>query len=378
MRPSDCRAVPTATRFLRPRGDAPYDRDSGGRVVRVPPPTRRCAVFAEKVLACVVGSSAHAEMRPSLACTRTVSEWFLRPRGDAPVQGGGRGGLGQVPPPTRRCAGADAFQTRPDDGSSAHAEMRPCLDSGRRIRTWFLRPRGDAPPPPSLTAEKRTVPPPTRRCAAREHAAEVAQSGSSAHAEMRRDCAARVSVAGRFLRPRGDAPRACAGRHGRGTVPPPTRRCARPRDFGGISTLGSSAHAEMRPWRSRPRPRAAGFLRPRGDAPPAASMRCIESRVPPPTRRCAGASLMRIRWTVGSSAHAEMRRRSCCGTSGASGFLRPRGDAPRPPPRPRYATPVPPPTRRCAARHPRARAARVGSSAHAEMRRLENRRKKGR
>ncbi len=279
---------------------------------------------------------------------------FLRPRGDAPKPGARASLRASVPPPTRRCAVHILGDLVHRDGSSAHAEMRPRGPCVRWPSPGFLRPRGDAPTPRARARARARVPPPTRRCAldGSDHAVHV--GGSSAHAEMRRGLGHRDMLDEGFLRPRGDAPPRRRPRRLQLRVPPPTRRCAEAPPEKAKDGLGSSAHAEMRPIGHQCGDCRCRFLRPRGDAP-----------LPPPDAH------VRL---IGSSAHAEMRRRFREVGAARTRFLRPRGDAP---PSDWSGTPpakVPPPTRRCAAEgEPHAGTLR-GSSAHAEMRPSRRRR----
>ncbi len=319
-------------RFLRPRGDAPSSTSTSAPTTSVPPPTRRCT--RNQLIRRLIGggSSAHAEMHPALRVSGSVSEWFLRPRGDAPALGELTAIFSSVPPPTRRCTRVPARRGRRGGGSSAHAEMHPRERRSRVLLHRFLRPRGDAPSlrARSLTAER--VPPPTRRCTARDRCHSRRSSGSSAHAEMHLCSRAFSSRSVWFLRPRGDAPTRFLASNLKIWVPPPTRRCTfhRPSDLGRLR--GSSAHAEMHRGPTDRCTFAEGFLRPRGDAPGTNSIAADAWSVPPPTRRCTRTRRDDPRLRNGSSAHAEMhppvsRRRLL-----PDGFLRPRGDAPVTPP----------------------------------------------
>ncbi len=261
-------------RFLRPRGDAPLVIGFARALRAVPPPTRRCADWGAKAAGHYAGSSAHAEMRRRRHDLLARHRRFLRPRGDAPVRRpGGRVPRG-VPPPTRRCAPRRGRAAKQDPGSSAHAEMRLRRVAGLGVGQGFLRPRGDAPAAPRKATMVPKVPPPTRRCAPHSGAGEGAELGSSAHAEMRRSAMAPGACARRFLRPRGDAPRDEYGDKQTTEVPPPTRRCAPPPPRAPPPGAGSSAHAEMRLGTRLMLFTGAGFLRPRGDAPPRERRRC--------------------------------------------------------------------------------------------------------
>ena len=216
-----------------------------------------------------------------------------------------------------------------------------------------------------------TVPPLTRRCARPGCDGGARCGGSSAHAEMRLARTRRPSTACGFLRSRGDAP---LGRHrlrGRCPVPPLTRRCAPSSSSSSPTISGSSAHAEMRRCRRLGGSPTRGFLRSRGDAPAQEAPRWDLPPVPPLTRRCARESAPREGGGPGSSAHAEMRRRRRRPPDAVPRFLRSRGDAPgssRPGPQ---RPQVPPLTRRCALTPEWELALEDGSSAHAEMRRAE-------
>ncbi len=192
----------------------------------------------------------------------------------------------RVPPPTRRCTRVSGDRPRVAPGSSAHAEMHPRRSPTVTPTRWFLRPRGDAPDAGLEPVDAIEVPPPTRRCTRAEQDACSVSQGSSAHAEMHPTRGEVARGGGRFLRPRGDAPRARRRAPSRGPVPPPTRRCTV-----GLRRLrrrgrGSSAHAEMHPACRRTRRRSRWFLRPRGDAPWWVTGGSALTWVPPPTRRC--------------------------------------------------------------------------------------------
>ncbi len=272
-----------------------------------------------------------------------------------------------VPPPTRRCT-LDVFMAIfAAGGSSAHAEMHPARRSRGALGAWFLRPRGDAPPLITATPKSSWVPPPTRRCTL-DVAGHVGRpDGSSAHAEMHPHAAPdRAALVG-FLRPRGDAPYTLGTPHARDSVPPPTRRCTSAGSEGPRRPDGSSAHAEMHRSATGARARCSWFLRPRGDAPQNASRPTSRVTVPPPTRRCTSRMRSDRAARRGSSAHAEMHPGTASTSSTRTGFLRPRGDAPGPLDPRQGKTQVPPPTRRCTPPGFAQIFGRAGSSAHAEM-----------
>ncbi len=353
--------------FLRPRGDAPLPWSFFLSLLEVPPPTRRCTAIGDNDVGGVDGSSAHAEMHPSAGARARVARGFLRPRGDAPVAAAEWVRATRVPPPTRRCTGAASSRRRSAWGSSAHAEMHPSrkgsLDGSQR----FLRPRGDAPMPGTTKIDACGVPPPTRRCTRARRLDALRSAGSSAHAEMHRARARDATRGSGFLRPRGDAPLVTTRRRRARSVPPPTRRCTRAEQDACSVSQGSSAHAEMHPSLDALEERGQRFLRPRGDAPRRSASRPRVARVPPPTRRCTREWESGRRRTLGSSAHAEMHRASRRAISSASGFLRPRGDAPRQRLGLCTVKQVPPPTRRCTLKRQLVEPRGVGSSAHAEM-----------
>ena len=233
-----------------PRGDAPAAYQRAGVCGGAPPPTRRCAAYQGRRTIAAEGSSAHAEMRLDLQTRGKMRRRLLRPRGDAPAFPEFSPISDEAPPPTRRCALLRGDYRSRRGGSSAHAEMRPFRALGRGGGQWLLRPRGDAPRKRSIFDAIERAPPPTRRCALLVRAACDCARGSSAHAEMRprRSGARRLPL--RLLRPRGDAPMRTF-EDSKAVAPPPTRRCARCLDERKAQTIGSSAHAEMRrPQRS--------------------------------------------------------------------------------------------------------------------------------
>ncbi len=246
--------------------------------------------------------------------------------------------------------------------------MRLCASVSAAVVARFLRPRGDAPDGEAAERRAARVPPPTRRCAPPATSERGRDRGSSAHAEMRLAIRGPRGAAAGFLRPRGDAPSSYSLRLARAAVPPPTRRCAPSGLDSEWHAAGSSAHAEMRPCECSSPRASCRFLRPRGDAPPARLRPPCPPRVPPPTRRCALARQGTVLAERGSSAHAEMRPSRSDSVCCALRFLRPRGDAPLTHPHGADLLEVPPPTRRCA-RVDGSRGMDVyGSSAHAEMR----------
>ena len=222
----------------------------------------------------------------------------------------------------------------------------PC----RRV-PWLaglLRPRGDAPRQVCSLCGGTGAPPPTRRCAACSRPSQPEPLGSSAHAEMRPWISNRKPIGRWLLRPRGDAPRGRRFQRMARRAPPPTRRCARSDNRRHLVHRGSSAHAEMRPQMSSRTIRGFRLLRPRGDAPATASSCARPEWAPPPTRRCAPSSGARPARPPGSSAHAEMR--------------------PPTESEPDKDVEAPPPTRRCAAGGRPGQCPLCGSSAQAEMR----------
>ncbi len=307
MRPPSRQSSQHVRRFLRSRGDAPRVYRYALYVLPVPPLTRRCAL--PRCLRCGAGrgSSAHAEMRPSTIRGTTAHGGFLRSRGDAPHVQNFVVAHAPVPPLTRRCALRGHRRELRAHGSSAHAEMRPSVRVHESDFLGFLRSRGDAPSTRPCGVRGRAVPPLTRRCAAGVRLRERRVVGSSAHAEMRPSSWRRTAPRSGFLRSRGDAPTRPIGPEHAYGVPPLTRRCAQPGGLSHGSHPGSSAHAEMRRARRSWLRLRCRFLRSRGDAPINVYRPVEQCMVPPLTRRCAlGVKLMRVE-VRGSSAHAEMR-----------------------------------------------------------------------
>ena len=150
-----------------------------------PPPTRRCARGLPARRGRAGGSSAHAEMRRGTSPVGAGTSGLLRPRGDAPMNRDLRIVCQRAPSPTRRCAPAAGDADDAGRGSSAHAEMRPGGVRAERRARRLLRPRGDAPRSGSRSVSSRRAPPPTRRCAVLGVNRQEHGCGSSAHAEMR-------------------------------------------------------------------------------------------------------------------------------------------------------------------------------------------------
>ncbi len=212
-----------------------------------------------------------------------------------------------------------------------------------------------------------TVPPPTRRCTAAADRAAPGVAGSSAHAEMHPRPLPRPHRRAGFLRPRGDAPDHSLGVEVCSPVPPPTRRCTLREQRRARERNGSSAHAEMHPRVRAMGLTRSGFLRPRGDAPRTLFAMLMEQPVPPPTRRCTLRAWRPAARGCGSSAHAEMHPRRHADRVRLARFLRPRGDAPYIADLLSPVVSVPPPTRRCTQCGVDGTRTRAGSSAHAEM-----------
>ena len=202
------------------------------------------------------------------------------------------------------------FEIKSGAGSSARAEMRLHAYAPVRVRRWFLRSRGDAPVKAQRSKHKPRVPPLARRCAAVTRRPLVEYFGSSARAEMRLTSSEAHQRGRRFLRSRGDAPAASFPRASRRAVPPLARRCAAQGAACAAYASGSSARAEMRPGVDALGRGVAGFLRSRGDAPrPHDANRDIQL-VPPLARRCASRLIEFYIHERGSSARAEMRPRT--------------------------------------------------------------------
>ncbi len=206
--------------------------------------------------------------------------------------------------------------------------MHPPREASCCLSCRFLRPRGDAPKRRRWRRRKGRVPPPTRRCTGRRRQALDPVAGSSAHAEMHLRSHPSQVGGSRFLRPRGDAPVPSISNWSPIAVPPPTRRCTRMAKGRATAQKGSSAHAEMHPRAVYETDVETGFLRPRGDAPRRAGRRVDNGGVPPPTRRCTRWRPMIARGASGSSAHAEMHLSPLISSATEIRFLRPRGDAP--------------------------------------------------
>ena len=185
MRPGQAPSSPSPRGFLRSRGDAPVSAPSRRAAAKVPPLTRRCARDHCCRDGARPGSSAHAEMRPRRSTSPPLWGRFLRSRGDAPSEAPASWCRTPVPPLTRRCAPGVVVREEPKVGSSAHAEMRPLGSRCTRSSRWFLRSRGDAPASPISAIAARWVPPLTRRCAPSGSRVASRDNGSSAHAEMR-------------------------------------------------------------------------------------------------------------------------------------------------------------------------------------------------
>ena len=368
MRPSADSADGTGTRFPRARGDAPVPCEDGTRRSVVPPRTRGCAHQGRGQDRAEDGSPAHAGMRPGPSPRRGQRSRFPRARGDAPGAATRARPGNRVPPRTRGCAFATRGMAEAWGGSPAHAGMRPT--SAKRISrsSWFPRARGDAPTAPAPEATAVAVPPRTRGCARGEVSHGGGHVGSPAHAGMRPAAGRSRATSARFPRARGDAPLEKKPVASAAVVPPRTRGCAPPRAVPRARDGASPAHAGMRPAGWRRSSRASRFPRARGDAPVKGADKIGPKRVPPRTRGCAFDTPVSASSKAGSPAHAGMRPARGRRRRGWPGFPRARGDAPV---RPHDEEPlgrVPPRTRGCAVGHGHAGNRPRGSPAHAGMR----------
>ena len=307
-------------------------------------------------------------MRPRWGGHSRPRSWFPRARGDAPFEYSPRVMLVMVPPRTRGCALDGAVRGESLTGSPAHAGMRPRPGSSTPAPRWFPRARGDAPEPCRVEIAPVVVPPRTRGCAHRLRRYRARDDGSPAHAGMRPGLAVISSAGLRFPRARGDAPGHQEGLGDRSGVPPRTRGCALYKRDHAEKLLGSPAHAGMRPPPSPRAPRRTRFPRARGDAPRGRRSRFAIRSVPPRTRGCAQRGLLGAGAKPGSPAHAGMRPAKADTLSRSGRFPRARGDAPRLRCQAISFTPVPPRTRGCARYRREPGRHTDGSPAHAGMR----------
>src|SRR5690606_32807280 len=129
-----------------------------------------------------------------------------RTRGDRPYLYRVRRRIAPVPPHARRSTPSSGESLTVQLGSSARAEidLRRSGYCGRNA--GFLRTRGDRPLSPGSKSVSPAVPPHARRSTPGDGAEEPTDSGSSARAEIDPFRAFSVSVSCGFLRTRGDRP----------------------------------------------------------------------------------------------------------------------------------------------------------------------------
>ena len=291
--------------LLRTRGDRPVLFPWGGHPHRAPPHTRRSTrqslrwtirrkapphtrrstrVYRYGRVG-LAGSSAHAEIDPSLWDQGLGSPRLLRTRGDRPPAASSSCLVQEAPPHTRRSTLRIPRARSALFGSSAHAEIDPPLCSLVRLVSGLLRTRGDRPSGRCKRASGDVAPPHTRRSTLTSTGPLTASSGSSAHAEIDRHKGYRSHVRLRLLRTRGDRPY----KHGRNKeitgAPPHTRRSTPCSSQTSPCCSGSSAHAEIDPGFNTPKSSPFGLLRTRGDGPIRPRLTKVHQLVPPPMRR---------------------------------------------------------------------------------------------
>ena len=173
-----------SARFLRTRGDRPHAEMTITLDGLVPPHARRSTRLLCGILGVPAGSSARAEIDPTIYLCETKSARFLRSRGDRPDPELLRQMAEQVPPRARRSTPSQRPRLDVPEGSSARAEIDPCRRRGSCRGCRFLRTRGDRPPYTQPFAYIKLVPPHARRSTPVEDHVPRLRPGSSARAEI--------------------------------------------------------------------------------------------------------------------------------------------------------------------------------------------------
>ncbi len=130
------------------------------------------------------GSSARAEIDPTVHVDEVLAEWFLRTRGDRPHSRGMYPIGLQVPPHARRSTLEGAPSTSAAGGSSARAEIDPPGTVRAHPQTRFLRTRGDRPECGVVRVAELGVPPHARGSTPFLAIASTRNFGASARAEI--------------------------------------------------------------------------------------------------------------------------------------------------------------------------------------------------
>ena len=301
---------PSPRWLLRGRGGPPHAADLAREDGVAPPRARRSTPAASSSTAPAPGSSAGAEVHPSILTRVVGASWRLRGRGGPPLHARRRRSRRRAPPRARRSTPGGGARDEHGGGSSAGAEVHPTAAPPRCRRGRLLRGRGGPPCSPSRRPVSIAAPPRARRSTLREARRQASLPGSSAGAEVHL--------------PR----RATSAVTAFGTAPPRARRSTRTGSILGSGVTGSSASAEVHPRWALGGLAARRLLRERGGPPKFITFQPIVLGAPPRARRSTlGARDPRLRG-AGSSASAEVHpsRRRC--STPRRRLLRERGGPP--------------------------------------------------
>ena len=272
-----------------------------------PPPARRSTRCGGHVQRLHAGSSACAEIDPVRNKRHCLIKWLLRLRGDRPLHSGHDRDKHLAPPPARRSTRIWRHQARFASGSSACAEIDPSLLRARSITPGLLRLRGDRPYKRYATQEEALAPPPARRSTPSTSPVISTSVGSSACAEIDPNSSAPTAAPVRLLRLRGDRPELRSRPLARTAAPPPARRSTPLARRVRRHAMGSSACAEIDPRGEFDSQETAWLLRLRGDRPVAEGEWAALADAPPPARRSTHYRPQHGDLGRGSSACAERR-----------------------------------------------------------------------
>ena len=250
--PPPPRSRSSCLRLLRASGDRPVKASCARSTASAPPRERRSTPSAPGAHRRDEGSSARAEIDPHPSPRGRTWSRLLRASGDRPL-GALLMCMGlPAPPRERRSTPNRDRRPRGDRDSSARAEIDPGCPEASAKSSRLLRASGDRPIPGVVQLGELGAPPRERRSTLHSWIAVKPLSGSSARAEIDPCVPSRRLRAKRLLRASGDRP-AIDPSSKEGSRAPPRERRSTPlaRDDEGRLT-GSSARAEIDPTNPGP------------------------------------------------------------------------------------------------------------------------------